>query len=78
MTDDVKEIVEEKSPEIEKKYVVPENHLESEVENIRGLANRFTSDEVEWKMLDEINEEIVVLLNRGLMEKRADSADEDL
>ena len=68
MTDDVKEIVEEKAPEIEK-YVVPENYPKSKFENIRGLVNRFTSDEVERKMLDEINEEIVVLLSRGLMEK---------
>ena len=42
MTDDVKEIVEEKVLEMGKKYVVPENYLESEIE-VR-----------EEKMLDEI------------------------
>ena len=40
MTDDVMEIVEEKPPERGKKYVVPNNYLESEVENI-------TSEQVE-------------------------------
>ena len=38
--------------------------------------NRLTSDEMEQKMLDEINEEIVVLLNRGLMEKEGGEAEE--
>ena len=63
------EIVEEKPLERGKKYVVPENYLESEVENRRGLVNRLRSDEREQKMLDEIYEEIVVVLNRGLVEK---------
>ena len=70
VTDDVKEIVEERVPEMGKKYVVPENYLESKIENIRGLVNRLRSDVREEKMLDEIYEEIVVLLNRGLVERK--------
>ena len=69
VTDDVMEIEEEKPPERGKKYVVPGNYLESEVESIRGLMNRLRSDEREQKMLDEIYEEIVVVLNRGLVDK---------
>ena len=70
VTDDVKEIVGEKVPEMGKTYVVLENYLESKIENISGLVNRLRSDVREEKMLDEVYEEIVVLLNRGLVEKR--------
>lgn len=32
--------MEERAPAMGKKHVEPENYLESEVENIRGLVNR--------------------------------------
>ena len=48
VTDDVMEIVEEKPPERGRKYVVPENYLESEVENIRRLVNRLRSQSVSF------------------------------
>ena len=69
--DGVSEVaMEEKPPEVRKKYVVPENYLQNEIEIIRGLENKLKRVEKEQKVLDEIYEEIVVVLKRGLVEKR--------
>lgn len=62
--------MEEEPPEMRKKYVLPEDFLEREVESIRGLVSKLRGAAREQEVLDELYIEVVVLLKRDLVDKR--------
>jgi len=51
-----------------KRYVVPENYLEANVEDIRRLAQRVASMGKDQKAIDEVYDELVGIMNSGLRE----------
>ena len=50
--------------------MVSQNYLEREVGSIRGLVSKLRGAVREQEVLDELYEEVVVLLKRGLVKKR--------
>ena len=55
-----------------KRYVVPENYLEANVEDIRRLAQRVASMGKDQKAVDEVYDELMGIMNSAWIERDND------